>query len=157
MEEQLEETSFEGSGAYQAYIKSCDDLQIHANSQVIIILKNAPAVGPVLDFSRNYLGDRGVVALAEGLRLCVDSITEVNLHGCGVRNNGMTALCDVFKGSNLRVLDISRNDISARGCQNILELIKATPSLELLDFRYNKLMRADDKLRIQQAMARGKK
>eukprot|EP00698_Gefionella_okellyi_P004691 TRINITY_DN14288_c0_g1_i1.p1 TRINITY_DN14288_c0_g1~~TRINITY_DN14288_c0_g1_i1.p1 ORF type:complete len:157 (+),score=21.66 TRINITY_DN14288_c0_g1_i1:41-511(+) len=124
------------------YIARCRELGISANSA---LLKTFPSAGDpapscdAYDLHRNLLGDKGVVALVEALKLN-PHFTRLNLSDNGIRNAGITALVNILKTHpRLTSLDISNNQISHTGADALLLLIKSNPNLTLVNYSHNRI------------------
>mmetsp|Transcript_91812 Transcript_91812/g.176704 ORF Transcript_91812/g.176704 Transcript_91812/m.176704 type:complete len:218 (-) Transcript_91812:69-722(-) len=95
--------------------------------------KELPPKSHEYDFSRLYLGDRHVRALAGAL--AVDrNIIAVMLPCCGMMDAGMVSLCEQLKRSEfLQFVDISENRFSYGGAEAAKRMVEGATSLVLLN------------------------
>lgn len=119
----------------EIYLKSCSENGLHPNSGIIMMLpekSGAPFYSDILDVSRNYLGDKGmlpiiaVAAKISGLRFL---IAKEN----GLRNKSVSALCEMAaKHTSLESIDVSDNYISEGAAISIETLLHE--NRRILDF-----------------------
>ena len=83
----------------------------------------------VYDFSRAFLGPRGVEAALPALARD-QTFTHVSFRGCGVRNATAAKIAEHLAGHpTLRYLDVGSNPISEGGVLHLATLVEKTPSL----------------------------
>eukprot|EP00736_Rhodelphis_marinus_P002744 Rmarinus@m.9918 len=120
------------------YERRCREYGIRPNST---ILNMFPTVGrgedpEVFDFSRNVLGERGVLPVCDILRTNKKCHTLL-IGGNSIKDEGCVALVSALKGHpSLRRLDVSNNGIVTAG-REIARLLKETPTLRHLKFDQN--------------------
>ena len=110
----------------------CAQHACHANSNVIDMLSpSAAAFDTVqhLDFSKNYLGWRGVLPLLDVIAR-FHSLLSLNLCHNYVTNDCMPRFCEVMRGLPCIVrVDLSCNPISYAAGKQLVALIAAVPTL----------------------------
>lgn len=103
-----------------------------------------------LSFKQNYIGDRGIIPVADVLQH-KDKLKTINLAGNGIRNRGVHALVEVCKfHPSLTSIDLSNNYISQHGSLDLLEMLRTNPRIVSLDFSGNPI---DAALRLKLRMA----
>ena len=109
------------------YDDTCKEQHIHANSQLLSSLPDRQGAGlptDVLDISRNFIGDKGVVPLLQVVQRST-TLKKLVLVENGLRNNAVKQVCAVAaKHPSLTSIDFSDNYISEGAGQAILELVQ---------------------------------
>ena len=91
-----------------------------------------------LDFSRNYIGDKGLAVLLDVLQDYDDHICSLSLAHNGLRNHSMTEMAKLLREApKLRVLDLRYNRIGDKGAKQLMDLARSCPHLTTLDVRFN--------------------
>ena len=92
-----------------------------------------------LDLSRNYLGDKGVEALAKGL-MSSPSVKDLNLSDTRCSFRGATALAAMIScNKTLEIVNFSWNSFLCKGSTALLDSMKAHPKLEEVHMEWNLL------------------
>jgi hypothetical protein len=139
------------------YEESCKTADVRVNSQLAKFFPErhgAPLTGDVLDLSRNYVGDRGLVPVLSVIQRS-PHLKRLVLTENGLRNNAVKHLCNVAaKHPNLVSIDLSDNYIS-EGAGNAIEaLLLENPRILDIGFRNTKIDSHEQRLRIKELMER---
>ena len=132
----------------EVYEDQCRDRHVHSNSSILLSLpdrQGAAINGEVLDVSRNFLGDKGLVPL---LAVVERSTTLKNLilTENGLRNNAIKSLCQaIVNHPNIVSVDVSHNYISDGAGTAILALLKENRKIVHFDIQNTKI---DPELRV---------
>eukprot|EP00164_Ancoracysta_twista_P009290 GFYU01013694.1.p1 GENE.GFYU01013694.1~~GFYU01013694.1.p1 ORF type:complete len:169 (+),score=52.42 GFYU01013694.1:166-672(+) len=141
------------------YIQRCKEIGINANSA----LRDAfqATVQPELhkdryDFHNNYIGDRGLIAVVDALKLDRHYRT-LDLSNNGIRNSGVKELTGYLRThKNLTSLNVAHNQISLEGGQALLQLIRENQALTDCDWSNNRID-VNTRLKLQKALENNKK
>jgi hypothetical protein len=137
------------SGVDDRYLHACSELKIYSKPTVLKALRAVECGGSSLppEFSHgSYLGDRGIQALCQALvgDDSHDVVSELrdlrtlDLHGQGIGNEAAGALAHFLsRCPRLRVMNLSKNQISETGLQKLMEEVKVHPSLDILNIDMN--------------------
>jgi hypothetical protein len=139
------------------YEEACKSADVHVNSALAKFFPErhgAPLSGEVLDLSRNYVGDRGLVPVLSVIQRS-PHLKRLVLCENGLRNNAVKHLCTVAaKHPNLVSIDLSDNYIS-EGAGNAIEaLLLENPRILEVSFRNTKIDSHEQRLRIKELMER---
>ena len=91
--------------------------------------------------SKNQLGAEGAQNLAEFLPV-LPSLTELNLYGNEVKDEGVTVICEAVqsnKETKLASLNVGINKIGPAGAKSVAAMAAVIASLTRLDVRYHAL------------------
>lgn len=120
----------------EIYSEACKEFDITPNRQIIKQLKfgiREFCPSGVLDFSKNFIGDRGLLAvlrLLEQLPHCHTLLLPQN----GIRNTGVTALVTVAKiHPSLMHINLSNNPLSLNAALSILDLVRSNQRISQVD------------------------
>lgn len=139
------------------YEEACKAADVNVNSALAKSFPErhgAPLSGDVLDLSRNYVGDRGLIPVLSVIQRS-PHLRKLILCENGLRNNAVKHLCAVAaKHPNLVSIDLSDNYIS-EGAGNAIEtlLLENSKILEV-GFRNTKIDSHEQRLRIKELMER---
>ena len=115
---------------------------------------NHPLITEELDFSRNYVGDRGLVPIIKVLELC-PMLKVLRLKNNGLRNKSIEALCTSLKqnpGSLCR-LDLSHNYISTGAGKQLEALLKENTTVREINLEATKI-EPEIRIRIMDTLAK---
>jgi Leucine-rich repeat (LRR) protein len=89
-----------------------------------------------LCLSGNPIGSEGTIILADALgRHAMPSLKRLNLHRCGIEDNGCVALVSALEqNSSLQILDLKYNDFGERGFMALAESLPNIKGLQQIDF-----------------------
>eukprot|EP00758_Cryptobia_borreli_P002828 Tbor_TRINITY_DN3326_c0_g1::TRINITY_DN3326_c0_g1_i1::g.23512::m.23512 len=86
-----------------------------------------------LDFSRNYIGDRGIQAIC-GVLETIRRLKKISFRGCMIEENGIIALCECFKTHpHIREICLLDNRLFASSGRHLLLLLRANPRIYNLE------------------------
>lgn len=132
----------------EVYEEQCRERQVHSNSSLLSALpdrQGATFQGEVLDLSRNFLGDKGLVPLISVIERS-PAIKSVILSENGLRNNAIKALCHALVNhTGVTSVDVSHNYISEGAGNAILALLKENRKISHFDIQNTKI---DAELRV---------
>lgn len=139
------------------YEEACKTADVHVNSALAKFFPErhgAPLNGEVLDLSRNYVGDRGLVPILSVVQRS-PHLKRLVLCENGLRNNAVKHLCTVAaKHPNLVSIDLSDNYISEGAGNAIESLLLENPRILEVAFRNTKIDSHEQRLRIKELMER---
>jgi hypothetical protein len=139
------------------YEESCKTADVHINSALAKALPErhgAPLQGDVLDLSRNYVGDRGIVPVLSIIQRS-PHLRRLVLCENGLRNNAVKLLCNVVaKHPSISSLDLSDNYISEGAGTAIEALLAENPRVVEIGFRNTKIDSQEQRLRIKELLER---
>ncbi|CCW67515.1 unnamed protein product [Phytomonas sp. Hart1] len=108
------------------YVKACAENGVHANSGIVAMLPDKPGMAyhsETLDFSNNYIGDRGVTPLLAVVEK-VHNLKSILFMENGLRNKGIDVLCNgVENHPSLERIDVSGNCISEGAALSLEKLL----------------------------------
>jgi Ran GTPase-activating protein (RanGAP) involved in mRNA processing and transport len=90
-----------------------------------------------LHLGGNSFGTEGLVSLLDVLRNKNTNLKHLDLSGCNLGDVGMDLLSSLRSESFIKILDLSRNNITNRGAYFIARIIENSLNLEKLVLRYN--------------------
>jgi hypothetical protein len=123
-----------GMSSSLIYMRTCLLLNCRPNSKLMthLHLQNCFEV-TVLDFSQNFLGDRGILCCLSVIRQSFKMRT-LKLASNGIRNQGAIALAMALrKHPNVTDVDLSKNAISDTGGRALLVLLKQNRRVRRLE------------------------
>ena len=127
----------------ELYLDECAHYNAHPNSVVLKTLPDTTVGGmggganfmmigsnaiTELDFSRNYLGDRGLLPLLAVINR-IPTLKSLNLSENGLRNNAVISLCTavlVKPHPSLTTIDLSHNYISKGAATALINMLRHT-------------------------------
>ena len=93
-----------------------------------------------MDVSSESIGPAGGKLIAEALRTSVASaLTELNIAGNSIKDEGITAICNAVQGNKLTKLNVAGNNISQVGATAVAAMVAVTGGLTALDLSQNRL------------------
>ncbi|KAJ9450391.1 putative serine/threonine-protein kinase roco5 [Diplonema papillatum] len=139
----------------EVYEECCLEERVTPNSVLLDFLPEKPGVvlaSSVLDLSRNYVGDRGLLPVVSVVMLC-PHIEAASFSDNGLRNNAVKALSSAFsQHPGLTSLDLSDNYISAGGAAALMTLLQQNNRIKSLNLTNTKID-VDDRLKIKEMLA----
>jgi hypothetical protein len=144
-----------GKSLREVYEETCANLKVRPNSTFEEMLPDKPGQvlnTDTLDFSRNYVGDRGMLAVLEIVQRS-PQLKRLVVTENGLRNAAIKAIVTVVvKHPGISSLDVSDNYIS-EGAGKVLEvLLKENPRITELGFSNTKID-VDCRLRLKDLIA----
>jgi len=122
----------------EMYSTECQAAHSNPNLGVAQQLQQLSNGGVTLDFTRNYIGDRGLAIVLRVLKGRAHSLETLLLAHNGLRNRSIGSLVQALAGSaQVRVIDLRYNRICDKGAARLLELVQSCPKLVTLDVRFN--------------------
>jgi len=122
----------------EAYLMGAQALGIKANARLCESFEDD--VEPIqieYDYSHNFLGDKGCVAVAEALNIA-GGLCSLNLHSNGMRDTSARAIAALIQGhANLASVDLSQNQIGNEGAKALVAAIKYSLGLRHLNLSGN--------------------
>jgi hypothetical protein len=117
----------------EVYQDACTENGVkHQNSAFVKLLPdkpNTPYAHDTIDLTNNYVGDKGVVAVAAVIQQ-IHQLRHVNLSKNGLRNAGIVALCAVIaKHRSITSIDVSENYISHGAAVALEQLLIENPRI----------------------------
>eukprot|EP00731_Ephydatia_muelleri_P004490 Em0002g666a len=85
-----------------------------------------------LDLSWSTIDNKGVSCLAHVLKHNT-TLSELELRGCGLRDEAICELCGGLKWCKLKKLDLGANPIGDQGAKGLADMLKDHPKLEELE------------------------
>lgn len=139
----------------ELYEDQCREHAAHPNTAFAKILpdkQGMPLTAEVLDLSNNYVGDKGIVAVAGVIQRCTH-LKRIVVAKNGLRNAGIRALCSALaKHPSVTALDVSENYISHGAAEALTALLTENPRIVQLDFADTKLD-VEERLRLKELAA----
>jgi Ran GTPase-activating protein (RanGAP) involved in mRNA processing and transport len=90
--------------------------------------------------SSERIGPAGSKLIAEALRASVTgALTELNIAGNSIKDEGITAICNAVQGNKLTKLNVAGNNISQVGATAVAAFVAVTGGLTALDLSQNDL------------------
>ena len=80
----------------------------------------------------------GITAIADALRVN-GGLTELNIAGNSIKDEGITAICNAVQGNKLTKLNVAGNNISPVGATAVAAMVAVTGGLTALDLSFNDL------------------
>ncbi|CCW64796.1 unnamed protein product [Phytomonas sp. EM1] len=124
------------------YIKACVENGIHVNSGIVAILPDKPSMtylSETLDFSNNYIGDRGILPLLAVVEK-LHNLKAILFVENGLRNKGIDALCTgVANHPSLERIDLSGNCISEGAALSLEGLLRTNKRIVDLAINRSKI------------------
>eukprot|EP00808_Paulinella_micropora_P031077 g83230.t1 len=132
----LEELCLENTGLDSKVLEHCLRKLHQTQEPVTARLK-------YLDLSNNLLGDAGAAALCELCDVMQNSLIAASLNGCFVGDPGMVLIAEnwLAKFDSLRVLNLVGNEVGDQGAQAIGEILSKRHILKALDLSNNDLIK----------------
>jgi Ran GTPase-activating protein (RanGAP) involved in mRNA processing and transport len=126
----------------ELYDETCRESHVHSNSLLLASLPDRQGAGlaqDVLDISRNYLGDKGLLPLLQVVQRST-TLKRLILSENGLRNNAVKQVCAVAaKHPSLTGIDFSDNYISEGAGQAILDLVEENHRISFIGINNTKI------------------
>jgi Ran GTPase-activating protein (RanGAP) involved in mRNA processing and transport len=139
----------------EVYDDACRDLDVHPNSAVQRLLpekQGAALASESLDFTNNYVGDKGILPVCAVLQRC-PNLKHVSFVKNGLRNAGILALSSALaKHPGVTSLDVSENYISHGAANALVSLLKENPRILKLEFADTKF-EVNERLELKELVA----
>mmetsp|Transcript_4710 Transcript_4710/g.17702 ORF Transcript_4710/g.17702 Transcript_4710/m.17702 type:complete len:148 (-) Transcript_4710:253-696(-) len=130
------------SSLREKYLASCKTEIVTPNSVFQKMLPDDPDTefpSDTLDFTRNYVGDRGVVPVLQTLAH-MPNICILKLKDNGLRNNAIHQLEKILKDHpSLIEIDLSHNFISTGAANSLLRLLDENQVIRKIDLEGTKI------------------
>jgi Ran GTPase-activating protein (RanGAP) involved in mRNA processing and transport len=138
----------------EVYEESCAAWRVRPNSVLSKTLPEKPgiALAEVLDLSRNYVGDRGLLPVLDIVQKS-PQLRRLVFAENGLRNNAIKAMVQaVLKHPSITSIDVSENYISEGAGKALETLLRENPRIVELGFSNTKID-VDCRLRLKDLVA----
>jgi hypothetical protein len=139
----------------EVYDEACREHCAHPNSNFLKLLPDKPSVGlslDVLDLSRNYIGDRGLIPVLTVVQRS-HAVSTLLLMENGLRNAAVKALCATLaRHPTINKINLSDNYISEGAGKALEALVRSNTKIVELEINNTKID-VDLRLRIKEVVA----